>query len=126
MGIQGIAFPFAFNPDTGGVATQNDDTKLQSNIVHLLMTGMGERVMRRTYGAGLRQLVQDPNNDALWAVVQHQTAKAIGLLEPRVLVQQLSASQSGDGATVVVSISYIVRNTKQVQKLSVPIGLGGI
>ena len=123
MNISGFAFPFRIE---GGVKRQSGDDKLRSNITHILMTGVGERVMRRGYGGGLRQLVQDPNNNALWAIVQHQVAKAIGLLEPRVQLQQLSLSQSEDGATLFVSVRYVIRNTKQVQNLSVPIGLGGL
>jgi uncharacterized protein len=124
--IHGFAFPFRIGGEPGRVAAQSGDDKLRANIAHILMTGVGERVMRRGYGGGLRQLVQDPNNDALWAIIQHQAAKSIGLLEPRVQVQQLTLSQSEDGATLLVNIQYIVRNTRQVESLSVPIGLGGL
>jgi uncharacterized protein len=121
--IHGFAFPFRIE---GGVASLNDDEKLRANIIHILMTNVGERVMRRSYGGGLRQLVQDPNNNALWAVIQHQVGKSIGLLEPRVMLQDLTISQSDDGATLFISVQYVVRQTKQMQKLSVPIGLGGL
>ena len=66
-----------------GVAWTSGPEKLKENIKHILLTGLGERVMRRDYGGGLRQLVHDPNNDALRAIVQHQIAKAIGQWEPR-------------------------------------------
>jgi phage baseplate assembly protein W len=126
MDIHGFAFPFRIDRDTGRVAAESGDDKLRANIAHILMTGVGERIMRRGYGGGLRQLVHDPNNNALWAIVQHQVAKAIGLLEPRVQVQELTLSQSDDGATLFVTVRYIIRNTKQVQNLSVPVGLGGL
>ncbi len=123
--ISGFAFPFQIESG-GGVVRQSGNDKLRANIVHILLTGVGERVMRRSYGGGLRQLVQDPNNNALWAIVQHQIAKSVGQLEPRVQVQKLTLTQSDDGGTLFVTVRYIIRNTKQVEDLSVPIGLGGL
>ena len=124
--ITGFAFPFQIDPTTGGVMTLTGDDKLRANIVHIIMTNVGERVMRRSYGSGLRQLVQDPNDNALWAVVQHQIGKTIGLLEPRVLLQQLTLSQSDDGGTLYVTVNYVVTRTQAVQSLSVPITLNGL
>jgi uncharacterized protein len=124
--ITGFGFPFQIDPNTGGVRALHDDDKLRANIIHILMTNVGERVMNRRYGGGLRRLVQDPNDNALWAIVQHQAGKSISLLEPRVLLQQLSVSQSDDGATLFVSVTYIVRRTQAVQSLRVPIALGGL
>jgi hypothetical protein len=58
----------------------------------------------------------------MWAVVQHQIGKSVGLLEPRVLLQTLTLSApSGDDATVNVDVRYVVRRTQAVQSLSVPI-----
>lgn len=122
--IFGFSSPFRINPNTGGVSSAKGADKLKENIIHILLTGSGERVMRRDYGAGLRQLVHDPNNEALRAIVQHQITKAIGRWEPRVTVDQVQVAV--DGPTLVAEIRFMVRRTRQVQSLSVPIGLGGI
>jgi uncharacterized protein len=120
--IFGFAFPFRIA--NGGVATSSDAQKLEDNIAHLLLTTVGERAMLRDYGGGLRQLLHDPNNDAMRAIVQHQVAKAIATYEPRVIVQTVSVTQ--DDGVLTVNVQFVVRQTKQVQKVSVPIGLGGI
>lgn len=122
--IFGISSPFRIHPDTGGVATVSGTEKLKENIIHILLTGAGERVMRRDYGAGLRQLVHDPNNEALRAIAQHQVAKAVNRWEPQVAVDQVRTAL--DGGSLVVEITYVVRRTRQFQSLSVPIGLGGL
>lgn len=122
--IYGFSSPFRINPNTGGVASARGADKLKENIIHILLTGPGERVMRRDYGAGLRQLVHDPNNEALRAIVQHQIAKAVGRWEPRVAVDQVRVAVVG--AALVAEIIYVVRRTRQFQSLSVPIGLGGV
>jgi phage baseplate assembly protein W len=125
--IRGISFPFRIDA-SGGVAEQSGGDKLRENIIQILMTGNGERVMRRDYGGGLRQLIHDPNNGPLWAIIQHQIAKAISRLEPRVLLQDLSivSGEPPEYGTVTISVQYIVRRTRQVERLHVPIGLGGL
>jgi hypothetical protein len=124
--ITGFGFPFQIDPATGGVRRLSDDDKLRANLAHILLTSVGERVMRRGYGGGLRKLRQDPDNNALWAIVQHQVGKSIGLLEPRVLLQALTISPSDDGATLFVTVTYVVRRTQAAQTLRVPITLGGL
>lgn len=121
--ISGFSFPFRVDA-SGRVARTSGSEKLKENIKHILLTGLGERVMRRDYGGGLRQLVHDPNNDALRAIVQHQMAKAIGRWEPRVQVQGVTVTQNE--GELYVEIRYVIGRTQQPQSLSVPIGLGGI
>jgi phage baseplate assembly protein W len=122
--IRGFSLPFRIDPASGGVVQASGPEKIKENIVHLLLTGVGERVMRRDYGGGLHQLVHDPNNDALRAIVQHQLAKSIGQWEPRVLLQDVTVTQQ-DG-TLVVELRYVIRRTQQPQSVSVPLGLGGV
>lgn len=122
--ICGFSLPFRIDPTTGRVAWAGGDEKLKENLIHILLTGVGERVMRPGYGGGMRQLLHDPNNEALRAIVQHQIAKSIGEWEPRVMLQEVVVTQ--EAGTLVVSLHYVVRRTEQPQSLSVPIGLGGL
>lgn len=123
--LTGLSIPFRIDAASGGLAMQdNHDEKLKENIIHILMTGIGERAMRRGYGGGVEQLVHDPNNDALRAVVQHQIAKALTRNEPGIILQGVNVTQSEGSLTA--ELSYLVRQTQLPQNLSVPIGLGGI
>ncbi len=122
--VHGFSIPFRIDQASGGVAPESGPEKLKENIIHILLTGVGERVMRRDYGGGIRQLVHDPNNDALRAIVQHQIAKSIGQWEPRVLLQSVTVTQQN--GTLVAEIQYVIRRTQEPQSLSVPIGLGGV
>lgn len=122
--ISGFSIPFRIDPASGRVAWASGMDKLKENITHILLTGVMERVMRRDYGGGLRQLVHDPNNEALRAVARHQLAKAIQRYEPRVQLNSLKVQV--DGACLYIDLRYTVRRTRQPQALSVPIGLGGI
>jgi phage baseplate assembly protein W len=139
---RGFAFPFRITRE-GGVSDAAGVEKLRDNVVHILFTSLGERVMRRDYGAGLRQLVHDPINDALLAIVQHQVIKGIAQAEPRVEVTEVRVAAHGHGSAagtegvgtlggeppgdaVVVEVEFRVRATGQPVSLSVPVGLGGV
>ena len=123
--ILGFSIPFRLDPASGGVAVQSDTPeKLKENIIHILLTGNGERIMHRAYGGGLRQLVHDPNNEALKAVVQHQIARSITRWEPRVEIQSVTVRQ--EQGSLIAGLRYRIRRTQQPESLSVPIGLGGI
>ena len=118
--IRGFSIPFRIDPATGGIAQQSGDEKLKENIIHILLTRIGERTMRRTYGGGVHDMVHDPNNDALRALAQHQIAKAISQWEPRVLLQGIDVTQE-DGQ-LLIRIRYVVRRTNQAESVSLPIG----
>jgi phage baseplate assembly protein W len=122
--VRGFSLPFRIDPLTGGVATESGAEKLKENVIHVLLTDLGERVMRREYGGGVRALVHDPNNDALRAIVQRQIAKGIGQNEPRVQVQSVTVSQQG--GTLVAELRYLVRESRQLQGVTVPIALGAL
>ena len=118
--IRGFSIPFRIDPATGGIAQQSGDEKLKENIIHVLLTRIGERTIRRTYGGGVHDMVHDPNNDALRALAQHQIAKAISQWEPRVLLQGIDVTQE-DGQ-LLIRIRYVVRRTNQAESVSLPIG----
>jgi phage baseplate assembly protein W len=131
---RGFAFPFrvslAADGGTGGVAWSEGRTKLRDNLMQLLQTNPGERVMRRSYGAGLRDLVHDPNDDVLRALAQHRIGKAIAADEPRIQLQGVnvvSDRRDPGRATLMAELTYEVRRTHQPDLTIVPVsaGIGG-
>lgn len=120
LGPRGFSLPFRIG-EGGGVAMEQGDEKLKENLIHLLLTDIGERVMRRTYGGGMRALLHDPNNDALRAIAQRQIAKAIAEHEPRVQVQSVAVGQQG--GTLIAELRYLVRESRQLQAVTIPLAL---
>jgi len=121
-GPRGLSFPFRIDRGTGGVALAEGSEKLKENIIHLLLTGIGERVMRREYGGGVRELVHDPNNDALRAIVQRQILRAITTHEPRVEIRALTVVQRD--ATLAAELTYLVRGSPIEDSVTLPLTLG--
>jgi phage baseplate assembly protein W len=122
--IRGFSVPFRIDPLTGGVSQQSGDEKLRQNIIHLLMTRIGERTMLRTYGGGVHDMLHDPNNDTLRALAQHQIAKAIAHWEPRVQLQKVDISQ--DKGQLFIEIHYRVRRTNQAESLAMRLPIGAV
>jgi phage baseplate assembly protein W len=124
---RGFAFPFRLDPLGGGVAWAEGKEKLRDNVMQLLQTNPGERVMRRDYGGGLRDLVQDPNDEVLVALAQHRISRALVEGEPRIQVQQVSIGAGGDDAraTLMAQIAYNVRRSHQSDLSTMTLRLGG-
>lgn len=125
---RGFAFPFRIDPRSGGVAWAEGPEKLHGNVMHLLQTNPGERVMRRAYGGGLRNLVHDPHDDVLRALAQHGIAKAIAEHEPRIRTQRITVqADEADTAraTLVAEIAYEIRRTHQPGLMKMSLGAGG-
>ena len=119
--IRGFSIPFRIDPTTGGIAVQSGDEKLKENLIHILLTRIGERVMRRAYGGGVHDMLHDPNNDALRTLAQHQIGRAIAEWEPRVLLQGLDITQQH--GELFIHIRYVVRRTRQAESVSLPLGV---
>lgn len=117
--LNGFAFPFRIDPHTGGVAVTGGDRKLNENLQHLLQTNIGERVMRRQYGGGVRQLLHENINDGLVRVAQHQISKAIMRYEPRLLPQDITVIPKD--SELFLRVRYIQANTPGVQTTIIPI-----
>jgi phage baseplate assembly protein W len=124
---RGFAFPFRIDPIAGGVAWAEGREKLRDNVMHILQTNPGERAMRRDYGGGLRDLVQDPHDEVLLALAQHRITRALADGEPRVQIQQVNIGAGTDEAkaTLVAEIAYQVRRTHQSDLATLNLRLGG-
>ncbi len=117
--IRGFTFPFRIDSGSGGVAATEGPEKLRENLKHLLLTRIGERVMRRQYGGGVTQLLQENINDGLIAVARHQISKAILRFEPRVLPQEVAViPQNGE---LYLRVTYIEADMPGLQTAVIPI-----
>lgn len=115
----GPTFPFRIDPLTGRVAMSAGAAKLRENLKHLLLTGIGERLMVREYGGGVTQLLHENVNDALITVAQHQVGRAIIRFEPRVLPQQIAVVPRG--AELFIRVDYVEADMPGTQTAVIPL-----
>lgn len=74
---------------------------LRQSIRDILTTPLGSRVMRRTYGSRLFDLVDRPLNAATLAEIFAATAEALLRWEPRLRVQRVQARSLSAGSIEV-------------------------
>lgn len=119
----GFAFPFRIDPDTGGVARSKGDSKLCENIRQLLLTNVGERLMLREYGGGVRQLLHENINDGVLAVAKHQLTRALLRFEPRVLPLELALVPRD--SELYIRLRYTVVSTGELSTVAIPLKAEG-
>ena len=81
--------------------------KVAQSIWIVLDTEPGERVMRPTFGCGLRRYLMAPNTAATRALIKHDVQIALANFEPRISVTDLQVSPGDDPAMVLIRIAYV-------------------
>ena len=79
-----------------------------ASIKQILLTPIGARVMRPTFGSRLPELLFENNTTLLQAQVAQEVKRAISLWEPRVKI--VSVNTTADNTKVYVDIEFIINN----------------
>lgn len=103
---RGVGFPVAPDVVRGALVHRSGAEKVRESIELILRTEPGERVMRPTFGCGLRQFLMEPNSVATRARLERVVAAALDAWEPRIAVTELTALPGEDPSMVVLTIRY--------------------
>ena len=104
--------------DTGGTLADLDH--IRQSVRDILLTPVGSRVMRRSYGSLLSALIDQPQNEALRLQIMSACYMAILQWEPRVRLIGISYESAFDGG-MVVEITGSRTDTAQDFSLTVPV-----
>lgn len=117
---QGWRFPIVPGP-TGALEWSCADDNVEHSLRVLLMTRVGERVMRGDFGSRLGEYVFRPGSEQNLRALEQEIDAVILRWEPRVEVLAVRAEADEDDATrVTVSLSYRVRRTNTRESLVFP------
>jgi len=95
MKFLGAPYPIVKNP-LGFLRTQNGTKQITSDLLVLLLTNPGERVMLLDYGTPLARFVFEPNDSFNNAELVAAISDAIALWEPRVVIQNIKLNNNVD------------------------------
>lgn len=106
---------FGFNPPFFGgpekvMSRQEDEKLIQNDILQLLLTVPGERVMRPTFGVELRTAVFDMNDDITVDNLKASIMTAIANEEPRVNLLVLELTRVPNQNKINIYLSAQVKN----------------
>jgi phage baseplate assembly protein W len=102
----GWSFPVAPGAARTLELAQGPD-KVQQSIRIILETEPGERIMRPTFGCGLRRYLMKPNTVATRSLIERDVAQSLAQWEPRIRLDAVTASPGDDPALVLLAISYV-------------------
>lgn len=112
----GVSLPF--NGTTGFNSTYTTANQLKTNILSFLLTNKGERLYRPNFGANLRSLIFEQQNnftlDQLNSIITSQVETTF----PGVSVLNVDIDSQPDLNTINVSVSYGVANTNIQDQLT--------
>ena len=102
---RGWSFPVSRAPADS--VTVEGAEKVQQAIRLVLETEPGERIMRPTFGCGLRRYLMQPNTVATRTLMQNDIQRALSTWEPRIQLQAVTVSAGEDPALVLIQIAYV-------------------
>ena len=101
-----LDFPYHFS-GLGRTATTDRNDHIRDLIQQVLFTAPGERVMRPDFGAGLLQLVFEPNSSTLAATTQMLVQSSLQLYLSHLIAVKAVEVRNEDAA-LVVDVRYTV------------------
>ena len=84
---RGLSFPLKIGSQ-GRMILTNENNELQQSIMIILMTPLGQRVMRPTFGCRIHELLFAPNNADTISSAQQYVEEALGIVRDHKPEQQ--------------------------------------
>ena len=122
MKFLGAPYPVVKNA-LGLLRTQNGTKQITADLLALLLTNPGERVMLLDYGTPLAKFVFEPNDSFNNAELQTAIASAIAIWEPRVVIQNIELNNNENTLSVKIEFAEF-EDIKKVSELVLDIPLG--
>lgn len=112
---------------TGGIALVEGDGCIRQDLLLLLLTVPGERVMRPAYGCHLDRLLFQPNDETLAGLAIHYVGQAIARFEPRVEVLEIGAKpgEAGEANRLEITLRYRVKRSRVEDEIALSLDLDG-
>lgn len=134
----GCQYPLVKGP-RGLLAQKNGIDQIKADMLQLLLTNPGERVMEPEFGVPLRKLMFEPNDPTLEAEARKMIKDALDRYEPRVVIDQvfvtsnfseddLDALDPGDDREHILGVKILFfdpQNIQEVNELKLEVSIPG-
>lgn len=118
MFYSGIAYPV--RPDKKGIfAIETDVTLIVGNIIQILATRRGERVMLPTFGSMIMDFIHEPLDHITCALIRFELINAVSMWEPRIILDRKNTliTPYPQEFKVLASMRYYMKTYRQAQSL---------
>jgi phage baseplate assembly protein W len=114
----GISLPFS-KPFTSTYTTKD---QIKSNLINLLLTDVGERVMNPSFGCNLRKYIFEGITDQNMEDIAASLANSISIFIPEITVTNIAVeptSETNTSNTLNITISYYLRISQTPDQVTV-------
>ena len=115
----GFSFPLSgeavFNP------TYSTKEVIKTNLLNWLLTNKGERVMRPTFGANLRDFIGEGINAGTDTAIEERIKNNISVEFPQIQVKSVNFNNQADSNTINLFVNYLIRNIGAEDQINIAI-----
>jgi phage baseplate assembly protein W len=124
MSVRNIGLTFAGLNEQQKLPWSESQQSIREVIFNILLTRPGERLMRPSFGAGLTDYLQQPNNQSTRQLIRDVASAAIRRWETRIELLDVQVSTDAqDPKTLILEIHYQHRGTQATQQLQFSLSL---
>ncbi len=121
---KGPSYPLR-SGEYGLFETKTDCDLIQGNILQILGTYRGERVMLPLFGSWVRDFVHDPTDDVTLRLLRVEIVDAIKMWEPRVVLLEARLQGVPEKFEVHAHLRYRLNGTDEEKTFSLTIDRKG-
>ena len=100
-----VDFSFTVSPVTNGLVLKRGEEAVKQSVLNILLTGRGEKPFQPTFGTQLRNLLFEPFDVALAAVIEEDIRLTLNNFEPRLRVQNIRVNDLPDRNSLEVTVT---------------------
>jgi hypothetical protein len=113
----GVSLPF----DGPGVFNSTYTTKdqIKSNLVNLLLTSIGERVMNPNFGTELKKFLFEGITDSNSELLKNSLLNSIAIYIPEITVTDIAVIPNTDYNSINLNVNYILNISQTPDQVTV-------
>jgi hypothetical protein len=116
----GISLPIQIGNVAFNQNFTNDD-EIKTNIVSLLSTKRGERLMQPELGSGLQELLFEQNDETFATRIEEEITNTLNMWLPFVNIEQINIDQSNvlkDSNQANITLTFSIGNNPQLSSVT--------
>ncbi|OFZ09771.1 MAG: hypothetical protein A3D92_12495 [Bacteroidetes bacterium RIFCSPHIGHO2_02_FULL_44_7] len=118
---RGWSFPPSFSKIDHQAKMISGEEDVEASIHLIILTKLGERVMRNGYGSNIYELLFEPLNENMKTYMASSLKDSLADNEPRINVESLSLVQNDPGlGRVEIKIEFTLIETNVARNLVLP------
>ena len=113
----GVSLPF--NGPTGFNSTYSTTDQIKSNLINLLLTNKGERIMNPQFGADLKTVLFEGITEDTSTIIRNLISTNVAIFVPEVTITNVFITKSEDYNTISVTVQYRINISGQADQITV-------